>query len=949
MSTAVGSSSRDSPKESKPHDTSTAARSLREGTTPAPAEHQSNVRGVETASEWTNIRESLPQKSPKAGQDSPERTRESVSPYTCPGAPTSKKSPDSPAAQLHRGPPLYTDIQPSSRVQHDSGGAHEQRVSAVRTAPRPVCRISVPQFAGGNDRFAADLAGQIIPVARANQPASKGTGSPCTPQNSQARIGRAMTLPSTLSPSPAVRTSRTGSHASTDVADITPPVEQGRFRKEQGRSLQDFRRKSLNAAATVGEEDAGPSQRRKSSARTPSSLLHLASVRANDPTGYPGLQKRKALPPPTNSSRTLPRTKCQRSFGKHAFASDALERPRRPSKTRSAEAYSSSSTSVRRWLPEHSGASSPYTMKSTPSLSPTPQDRSSPESQSLCSNRPWRRFDASSMRDPWRSGPNVRPPSRNADSASATSTPMSSRESSYCGVGRGEAAVHPACVEASRNVMSTPLVSSTTQRSSSDNSVKKFIKNHPTSAITLALLLAAVLSGFLLLLGFFIGLETRERRSSSATCRSESCLNYARLLADSVNTSLKPCESFTRFVCDGWRRRNRLSVRGEAFLFELRRMSYLLRSLPVPHKGQNSLQRAAAFYRSCDAVQIGDADELPKVKAALLEAGIVWPRVPRESEHVDLLRTWLHTSLKLHWSSLLGMSVLCSANTTRVILEPRGEFRRIRDKHNKMDSNVEEAKNYFETLSSVLDSAVLFETVPGLNKGRWLAELNRYSGGWGHVIFESTQPYYVKTFLQLWKARGERDMHLFYSWAIVQTAALYANRRLLVNFYGREDSLDMYHGALCLSKAYLLCGSELFREYYEQLFSERARAIAQGVVAATVTTRTVSLFFGHLSAPRTPVDPEMAPQSTGPCTFFARWPRGCPSNAYLAAQSTVGDVYLEGLQQYGSGAALFFVASCYAHCKGSDSLPSFSGDECDEPFRNVRGLRTHSIAIPVLP
>ncbi|KAH7936034.1 hypothetical protein HPB52_016779 [Rhipicephalus sanguineus] len=670
-------------------------------------------------------------------------------------------------------------------------------------------------------------------------------------------------------------------------------------------------------------------------------------------------------------------------------------------------------------------------MRSTPSLSPTPQDRSSPESQSLCSNRPWRRFDASSMREPWRSGPNVRPSSRNADSASATSTPMSSRESSYCGVGRGEAAVHPACVEASRNVMSTPLVSSTTQRSSSDNSVKKFIKNHPTSAITLALILAAVLSGFLLLLGFFIGLETRERRSSSAACRSESCLNYARLLADSVNTSLKPCESFTRFVCDGWRRRNRLSVRGEAFLFELRRMSYLLRSLPVPHKGQNSLQRAAAFYRSCDAVQIGDADELPKVKTALLEAGIVWPRVPRESEHVDLLRTWLHTSLKLHWSSLLGMSVLCSANTTRVILEPRGEFRRIRDKHNKMDSNVEEAENYFETLrqefgnatdrsaeaadatvnfsttseldeallhklydsvrfspySSVLDSAVLFETVPGLNKGRWLAELNRYSGGWGHVIFESTQPYYVKTFLQLWKARGERDMHLFYSWAVVQTAALYANRRLLVNFYGREDSLDMYHGALCLSKAYLLCGSELFREYYEQLFSERARAIAQGVVAGTRRAFAQRLNrWPHRNpnvtvvrdwpSPASPIeyfDPRSRAQrsyqvclrSTVSLPFIYRHntnglpllrslecarnysrPRDGPAiyrtlhllrtlaievslDAYLAAQSTMGDAYLEGLQQYGSRAALFFIASCYAHCKGSDSLPSFSGDECD--------------------
>ncbi|KAL1473555.1 hypothetical protein MTO96_021924 [Rhipicephalus appendiculatus] len=407
------------------------------------------------------------------------------------------------------------------------------------------------------------------------------------------------------------------------VTDVTPPaatIEHDQLRDDRGGSLQDICTKRLNASATAGENDAGPSQRRQSSVTAPPSLLHLASTGANDATGYPCLQRRKAFSPPAKSSRSLPRTQWQRSPGKPALASDVFGRTRRPFRTRSAEACPSYSSPARRWLPEHSGVASPYSVRSTPSLSSTPPDRSSPENQSLCENRPWRRFHTSWARQPWRTG--AHPPSllqgrrssRNGGAGgSASSSPLSSRESSYCGAGRGEAAVHPACVEASRNVMSTPLVSSTTQRSSSDHSVKKFLKNHPTSAISLALLLAAALSALLLFLGFFIGLESRERRSSSTACRSESCRNYARLLADSVNTSLKPCESFTRFVCDGWRRRNQLSVREEAFLFQLRRMSYLLRSLPVPHKAQNALQRAAAFYRSCDAVQIGDADELPKV------------------------------------------------------------------------------------------------------------------------------------------------------------------------------------------------------------------------------------------------------------------------------------------------------------------------------------------------
>ncbi|XP_075526996.1 uncharacterized protein LOC142559256 [Dermacentor variabilis] len=425
--------------------------------------------------------------------------------------------------------------------------------------------------------------------------------------------------------------------------------------------------------------------------------------------------------------------------------------------------------------------------------------------------------------------------------------------------------------EAFGNLQSpSQFLSTTTQRFFTDKGVKAFLRNQPTAAVLCALLLLAAGSALLLLLGVFGGGVGDRRRGSAAMCRTEPCREYSRRLAASVNSSLSPCDGFTRFVCDGWRRHNRLSVRQMAFLSELPRMSHLLRSMPVPRKAQKPLQRAAAFYRSCDALRRGDADELPKVKAALLRAGVTWPRLPKDSDPVDLLRTLLHVSLRLRWSAVLHVSIRRGPNATIVTLAPLREVERIVEKHRKLANSVRAAQAYFETLrqafggtaeetvnfanhvklhnaymvplsaalnlptsSGAFESLDVLSTVPGLSKERWMTELGPYGGGSGPVVFESNKPGYVTTFLKLWEASGERDMHAFFSWCTVQTAALYANRRLLVNFYGCEDCADLHHGAFCLSKAYLLGGNRLFGDYFDELLSERAVKSARRVVVNT--------------------------------------------------------------------------------------------------------------------
>ncbi|KAL3196879.1 hypothetical protein MRX96_014970 [Rhipicephalus microplus] len=369
-------------------------------------------------------------------------------------------------------------------------------------------------------------------------------------------------------------------------------------------------------------------------------------------------------------------------------------------------------------------------------------------------------------------------------------------------------------------------ISSSTERFFTEKNVgvKAFFRNQPV-AVILCSLLVLVVAGVLLLLLGVLGGRLNGLREPAAVCRTEPCREYAQRLVASMNSTVNPCECFTRFVCDGWRRHSRLSVRESAFLSELRRMSYLLRSVPVPRKAQKPIQRAAAFYRSCDAVRRGDMDELPKVKSALLQAGVVWPRIPKDGDSIDLLRTLLHASLKLRWSAVLHASIEHGPNVTFVTLDPLREFQRIVEKHLRMANSVRATQLYFETLrrgfggataksaestvtfadhvkleskymgklsgalhlptrSGAHESVDVFGLVPELSKERWVAELDLYGGTSKPLIFLTKKPGYVTAFLELWRERGERDMHLFYSWCVVQIAARYASRKLLVNFYG---------------------------------------------------------------------------------------------------------------------------------------------------------------------
>ncbi|XP_049525104.1 uncharacterized protein LOC125946350 [Dermacentor silvarum] len=111
-------------------------------------------------------------------------------------------------------------------------------------------------------------------------------------------------------------------------------------------------------------------------------------------------------------------------------------------------------------------------------------------------------------------------------------------------------------------------------------------------------LTALVMMAALLVLVYILSQLLYNRKDSPrATCMNHVCREYARRLLDSLNRSVDPCHSFTRFVCDGWRQRQLLSVRELIFSAATERILRVVNTMDVPLSGQSLLQRATKLYR----------------------------------------------------------------------------------------------------------------------------------------------------------------------------------------------------------------------------------------------------------------------------------------------------------------------------------------------------------------
>ncbi|KAH9366009.1 hypothetical protein HPB48_021253 [Haemaphysalis longicornis] len=331
--------------------------------------------------------------------------------------------------------------------------------------------------------------------------------------------------------------------------------------------------------------------------------------------------------------------------------------------------------------------------------------------------------------------------------------------------------------------------------------------------VTANVVAAVIFGGLLLLLFLFF----YRRVIAHEVCGTQSCEEYAHLLGDALNESVRPCESFTHFVCDGWSRRKQHGVPQRVVTGAIETLTRLVNVTYLPKTGQNSAQRGLALYRSCDAVLQGTRHEVAGVKAALREAGITWPLRPTK---IDIPHMLLATSLRLGWDVMFRVLPLWKsrrANSSRTLLLNSG--RTIIEILNKTSSTstLDKRRAYFDVLRQHLRQShggeesnytdeVTFEQVSdaeriavsklrrayykadvippvpaqgimdvpeiGLSRHVWEETLSSFglndSTPPSGLQFGTANEDYFNTFLWLWKKLKNARMHLFVSWCTVQ-------------------------------------------------------------------------------------------------------------------------------------------------------------------------------------
>lgn len=409
-------------------------------------------------------------------------------------------------------------------------------------------------------------------------------------------------------------------------------------------------------------------------------------------------------------------------------------------------------------------------------------------------------------------------------------------------------------------------------------SVAAATEEAPSSAHRMLLLpslgIAAVVLGSALLLSIVFALIS----TRTEPCRSYACGLFARNLQESMNRSFNPCYSFTRFVCDGWQQHHAHSVRTEIFMSALERLSRLTRNAVAGtttdhqngvarsgHRISTNRERIAALYRSCDAVVRDGRNEMPYVKNALAQAGVFWPV---RSRTPDVLRTVLYLSEVLHWPAIVSIHAKDDdgdsgsgdrANVdvwrTTVVVREAHTFPRMLGRQARLRT-VNESRQFFDVLYAhfasddmqdreggrvtfdqmrTVEDAVLpllRKTYRGathaepkpladederfVNRSEWTAAAARHWAAAGHrgIRILSTNPVFLRAFLELRRRHGEADMHLYVSWLAVRYAALFANMELVLNHYGADRGKALLnYGRACFAMTYTFVGDLVFALY----------------------------------------------------------------------------------------------------------------------------------------
>ncbi|XP_075559842.1 neprilysin-1-like [Dermacentor variabilis] len=345
------------------------------------------------------------------------------------------------------------------------------------------------------------------------------------------------------------------------------------------------------------------------------------------------------------------------------------------------------------------------------------------------------------------------------------------------------------------------------------------------------------------------------------TC-DEDCMRYAKLLNETMDWSVGPCQDFYRFVCG--RFKNKSSVRQHITRHFIDTVAQSARQEDVPAEGQTVAQKAARFFKTCYDIVTQDTDYVPRIRGYMREANLHWPTHPlsRDSESVDVFRSMLELSNNWGWSSLLEFHPdYISQSSFEVVMRPARDLQEFQAHAITLGLGSPAHRTYFETLYShygggVQDGVTFEEMLDYENEimmpliqvyydppkpyefkrnysdtsgvwEKWTSTIEDFydlTGNEQITIFTTNQRYF-EFIIQL-IATKDVIVELVIGWLAVQFTARFANRKLIANYHNTLDQAEEFHRQTCFTFTGSLMGSALFLPYMERVYTEAVRTDA---------------------------------------------------------------------------------------------------------------------------